>query len=45
MQGREEESVVAGEAERSGVSTVVPRTAEQEQAFACVLIIVIGNKG
>ena len=31
--------------ERSAVTTVDPRTAEQERAFAYVLKIVIGNKG
>ena len=44
-QERVRETADAVEGERSGASTVAPKTAEQEQAFACVLIIVIGNKG
>ena len=41
VQVRVRETAVAFEVERSGVSTDVEETAEGEQAFACVLIIII----
>ena len=45
VQARVQEAVVAAEAEHTIVRGDGEVTAEQEQAFACVLIIVIGNKG